>query len=226
MTLPGGRPPQGPELSSPLSSPARASSVAPQPRRLLAPEGYAAGTVSEQTRGSGCRCPHRALRAHRQRGATAYCALECLGTPGSYGRSLSQSPTGASLAAGPRPHPNSLAQRGQETYPRSHSKQASDRQGQSSALTLRGPLRTPRVPQPQPRLRRNARARAGPGARDADRGASSPGASQNPLSSHAPRLPRRPRPLPPPWGALRGHGTRCLLCAGSGRQRSERGQAK
>lgn len=90
----------------------------------------------------------------------------------------------------------------------------------------RSPPRTPHVPQPQPRLRRNARARAGPGARDPDRGASSPGASQNPLSSHAPRLPRRPRPLPPPWGALRGHGTRCLLCAGSGRQRAEGGQAK
>lgn len=49
------------------------------------------------------------------------------GTTGSYSRRLFPSPTAARLSACPRPRRDPQAQRGQETYPRSHSKQATDR---------------------------------------------------------------------------------------------------
>lgn len=210
LTLPEGRPPQGPELSSP-QSPARASSAAPQPRHSLAPEGCPAGTVRTSRR-----------VAQGADAGTVRCAPtlgEALlltappsawGTTGSYSKATVPVAHSSQALGPPSPTPGSSGSERSRNLPKVI-QQASDRQGQASALTLRGPLRTPRVPQPQPRLRRNARARAGPGARDADGGASSPGASQNPLSSHAPRLRHHPLTLPPPWGALRGHGTRCLL---------------
>lgn len=118
LTLPGGRPPQGPELSSPCLKPGH-----PQP--LRSPE---VPWLLKASRRSGC-CDALTVRCAPTLGEVLLLTAppSAWGTPGSYGGRLSPSPTAARLAARPRLRPDPQAQRGQETYPRSHSKQATHR---------------------------------------------------------------------------------------------------
>lgn len=85
--------------------------------------------MNKQTRGSGCRADARTVRCAPTLGEALLLTAppSAWGTTGSYSRRLSPSPAAARLSARPRSRRDPQAQRGQETYPRSHSKQATDR---------------------------------------------------------------------------------------------------